>query len=153
MNKTKAVCFFFLVVIFCLFLSQAQAGYYRYTDDEGNVVFTDDLSKIPEASRSRMKSYKSIQSKNVEKDEVDKTFLGPFPKNEDGNGYDFNARKKQLEDEHDWLMEIRRQLNIEKDLINTPEKQERYNKKVRRLNEQIDAYKLKIQEHNDRLMR
>jgi hypothetical protein len=67
MNKYLLI----LVVASLAILTQANAEYYKYIDENGNVVFTDNAGNIPENQRSKVKTFKEQQdspSKPVEKD-------------------------------------------------------------------------------------
>jgi hypothetical protein len=52
MNKYLLI----IVLASLALLTQANAEYYRYIDENGNVVFTDNASNIPENQRSRVKT-------------------------------------------------------------------------------------------------
>ncbi len=50
-----------LIIAACLLTLPAAADYYRYIDKDGNVRFTDDISKIPPAQRPSVQLYEDPQ--------------------------------------------------------------------------------------------
>ncbi len=65
MNKYLLI----IVLVSLAFLTQANAEYYRYTDENGNVVFTDNAANIPENQRSKVKPIKEQQDAPSKSDE------------------------------------------------------------------------------------
>jgi len=51
------------IFIFCCTLSSASAEYYKYVDENGNILFTDDISSIPKDKRKETKEYYEFKSK------------------------------------------------------------------------------------------
>jgi hypothetical protein len=47
----------FVLISFILFSVNASAEFYKYTDEDGNVRFTDDINQVPEEQRSKIRSY------------------------------------------------------------------------------------------------
>jgi len=58
----------FLIGIFLLFTSGAMGEYYQYTDESGNVRFTDDMTQIPESRQDSVEKYVSETSGMPESD-------------------------------------------------------------------------------------
>lgn len=67
MNKYVLI----LVVISFAFLTQAHAEFYKYVDENGNVVFTDNIGNIPENQRSKVKALKEQQGASQNSSEND----------------------------------------------------------------------------------
>jgi hypothetical protein len=59
--------YFTWLILAMLMVYQAdsiQAGeFYQYADDEGNLIFTDDLTKVPKEKQSGVKTFQSVVSK------------------------------------------------------------------------------------------
>jgi len=51
-----------LTCVFVLFASMAVGEYYQYTDETGNLRFTDDLYQVPEVQRPAMQKFESVKS-------------------------------------------------------------------------------------------
>ncbi len=51
-----------LLNIFVLMAVPAIGEYYQYTDQYGNLRFTDDLSTVPQSKRKHIKTFESVQS-------------------------------------------------------------------------------------------
>ena len=45
----------FVIISFLLFSAGAGAEIYKYTDEEGNLRFTDDINQVPEAQRTNIR--------------------------------------------------------------------------------------------------
>ena len=56
----------FLTGIFLLFTSGAMGEYYQYTDESGNVRFTDDMTQIPDSRRDSVEKFASETSGETE---------------------------------------------------------------------------------------
>ncbi|MCK4988576.1 MAG: DUF4124 domain-containing protein, partial [Desulfobacterales bacterium] len=54
----------FVLIGFLLFSVSVSAEFYKYTDEEGNIRFTDDINQVPEEQRSKIRSY--VESENEE---------------------------------------------------------------------------------------
>jgi hypothetical protein len=65
MNKYLLI----IVVVSLALLTQANAEYYKYIDENGNVVFTDNAGNIPENQRSKVKTFKEQQDAPSRSDE------------------------------------------------------------------------------------
>ncbi len=50
-----------LLLGFILFFSQAFAEYYKYSDENGNTHYTDNISAVPENQRPNMDEYQEYQ--------------------------------------------------------------------------------------------
>jgi hypothetical protein len=50
-----------LLIVFAFISMPALAEYYQYTDKNGNISFTDNISDVPPDQRTNAKSFKSVQ--------------------------------------------------------------------------------------------
>jgi hypothetical protein len=61
---SKILTWLFIAMLLLHHADNIQAGeFYQYADDEGNLIFTDDLNKVPQEKQSEMKTFQSIASK------------------------------------------------------------------------------------------
>lgn len=153
-----------------LFSVSASAEYYRYKDQEGNVVFTDDISRVPREAQSLTKKYTGYETEtapslqNAPEDVVappvseealktDRMKEGasdrPIP--------DLETREKDLTLEYQTLMKEKDRLDRFR--LHTDQKTvDYYNEQVLDLNRRIDAYEKRkktfnaeVDAHNDRV--
>ena len=139
----------FVILITLLFSTAAVfAEFYKYVDKEGNILFTDNLSEVPQNQRPVVAEYdetknqtdeskksgyaKETAENQPEEESVDNTNNDPV--------VDFNNRKKALEQEHILMEKENAELaNIKKNL-KTKAQIESYNKKVLSMNEKIKNF-------------
>ncbi|OGR21050.1 MAG: hypothetical protein A3J85_01600 [Desulfobacula sp. RIFOXYA12_FULL_46_16] len=125
------------------------AQFYQYKDQNGALVYTDDLSKIPVDQRESAKRYNSSQNKNSSEEKTKAAPPGEIKTlNPDPASEDFDARREVLYKENEALTKEKDQLLRERKLINSPATQDAYNQKVNQLNERIEDYKLRVKEFN-----
>lgn len=143
---------FYLCIIFLgsiLITPDGKAQFYQYRDQNGALVYTDDLSKIPVDQRESAKKFssspenKAVSEKKEEVPPGETKVLSPDPPSED-----FDAWREALYKENEALTKEKDQLLRERNTINTPSKQDAYNQKVNQLNERIEDYKLRVKEFN-----
>ncbi len=128
-----------IILIMAFFLSiPVHAEFYRFKDQNGVTIFTDDLSLVPEDQRPGIKVYESTISQ-PDKKKVEKSAIVA------------DSKANVLEKQKEWLIHEQNMLNRESDELNllkntviTPEEQEIYNNKVQLLNKRIDTYKEKL---------
>ncbi|MDY0164141.1 DUF4124 domain-containing protein [Desulfobotulus sp.] len=63
MRLQKACIAVLCVLVFC---GSAGAEFYQYRDESGKIVFTDDLSRLPEKERERVLRFQSMNAETVE---------------------------------------------------------------------------------------
>ncbi|MBI5550071.1 MAG: DUF4124 domain-containing protein [Desulfobacterales bacterium] len=150
------------IVLFLVITGPACAEFYRYVDKHGNVLFTDDLSKVPADQREKTKAYDESFSKPA------KPQASPAPKapaaQDPAQAQALETERKQLEDheqtlnrEYDDLMKQRATLDEEKANAVTPAQIKEYNQKIVDFNSRIqsyegkrDAYSEKVKAFNER---
>ncbi len=146
--------YFFLIFIGAIIITtDGNAQYYQYKDKNGAIVYTDDLSKIPLDQRDSVKKYSSSDGKKKNTEKEEKVVSSPPPEktkvyNISPPSGNYDAQREALYKEYELLTNERDQLIKEQAKINSPSKQDAYNKKVNQLNEKIEAFKAKIKEFN-----
>lgn len=157
-----------LMVIFSMFLfcvSSVSAEFYRYTDPHGNVIYTDDLSNVPETQREKATMYEESVTppsppEQTVKEAAEKP---PGPSDEEisalnEKGQRLRARKSSLDQEYDALAKENAQLKAEQDEAVTPDQIRSVNQKVVGFNTRFKAYQEKsaaleaeVQAHNEKV--
>jgi predicted RNase H-like nuclease (RuvC/YqgF family) len=143
----KIGSFLFVPLIFLVFTLPASAEFYRYVDEHGNVMFTDDLSKVPADQRDKVKPYEETQSAPAPKEA--KSDSGPDTKTPAADNpieqerTRLQEQEKSLNAEYENLMSTRTQLNEEKQKAVTSAQIKEYNAKIVEFNAQIQAYEKK----------
>lgn len=161
MKPLNFALFALLLVVSAVY--PAAAEFYRYVDKHGNILYTDDLSKIPAEQRSKATAYE--ESKIVEPaPEQKKAGDAPADITQTENSetlkkerQDLQARGDALNQEYDQLMQERSRLDQEKEQAVTNDQIRTYNQKIVDFNSRIqnyeqrrDAYSVLVKEFNDR---
>ncbi len=117
----------------------AGAKFYTFKDQNGVIIFTDDLSQVPEDQRPGVKTFESATESHPKDKKVEKTAPAP------------DSKENRLEKQKKWLINEQNALNLESDELKslkktaaTPEKLEEYNNKVQTLNKRIEKYTEKL---------
>jgi predicted RNase H-like nuclease (RuvC/YqgF family) len=136
---------FNLMVILSLAIP-AWAEFYRYVDPHGNVVYTDDLSKVPPDQRDKVQPY--VESQSPPPPVVEKKADAPA-KTPAADGalekerQQLKSQEKDLNQEYENLMKMRSQLNKDKAKAVTKAQIKDYNEKIIDFNKQIQSYEHK----------
>lgn len=157
----------FLILFIAAFLSASpvSAEYYQYTDEQGNIRFTDDLSVIPEKQQNEATTFESLP---VQPDNADpQTVQGDTepragvqqnaPAESDAPGRTWDAQMrvtaKEIDAEKAELDQLYRQLQVEKSELQTqdPTRMEEdvlseYRDRVQALNDKVKNYDERRQE-------
>jgi predicted RNase H-like nuclease (RuvC/YqgF family) len=135
----------------------AEAEFYKYTDQNGNIRFTDDITIVPREQRQQLKVYEESKpagqitapavSKEASPEAVPETeapLVGDVDEDQLRAMHEALERKKSaLADQYQALTEARRALESRRDEIRTKEAAEQYQENVRRFNERNDAFEQK----------
>ena len=136
-----------LAVCILLMPCYATAEFYQYKDADGNLVFTDDYSQVPENQRNQTQKYDSVKPaarlSDSESDGLESGKNASRPLIEPAK-----MQRQELEKEYKRLQEVRRLLMLEKEQVKTVEEQKSYNEKVNQLNQHINEFSEKINSFN-----
>lgn len=147
----------FTLIFLVLFSVPAIAEFYKFVDEDGNVHYTDDLSRVPENQRSHVDAYKEYKSDTdiepVEDQKEDIKQPVPEEKKEVDNsltetGQRLEIKKEKLDKEYQDLMKERAEIEIEKKNIKTAIETRKHNEKVLAFNEKIKNYEKKREAFN-----
>jgi hypothetical protein len=156
----------FVLISFLLFSVSASAEFYKYTDEDGNIRFTDDINQVPEEQRSRIRSYVESQSEEVPEQEA--TQENPEKSEQQANFPDLSendaeegsleelksridAIKQEIDQEYAALLKEKEQLAEEKKQVKTRPQVEGYNKKIEGYNMRGEDF-MKKQKERDALI-
>jgi hypothetical protein len=155
----------FILIGFLLFSINASAEFYKYTDEEGNIRFTDDINQVPAEQRAKIQSYVESQSPQASEQEVtSESKENPeqsdqqanFPDlSEDDEGKEsikdaksrIDTIKQEIDQEYEVL--IKEKQKLAKDKMQAKSRQQiiEYNKRVENLNKRVEAYEKKGQDY------
>jgi hypothetical protein len=139
----------FVLISFLLFSVSASAEFYKYTDEDGNIRFTDDINLVPEDQRSKIRSY--VESESEENTEQEATQENQqqseqqtnFPnlsedEPEEGSIEELKSRietiQQEIDQEYGALLKEKEQLAQDKKKVKTREQVESYNKRIESYN-------------------
>ncbi len=152
--------------VYFFFCASAYAEYYKYTDKEGNVYYTEDYGDVPVDQRRKVKEYTEYKAPEKSKTTKAATQEDEVPNFE----YDLKANTDQEAGEA--LMKIKRELTQEaKDLYNkrvelekkrkkfkTKKERTEFNSLTKALNKNVKMYEAKqkafnkeVNEYNKRM--
>lgn len=151
-----------LLTMVFLMCSPAAAEFYRYEDEHGNVIFTDDLSKVPVEKRASAQSYDDAaetpklptRAKETANDQQKSDTLEAIR----AEGDRLQSVREELDKEYNALSEENTKLREEQKAAVTPEQIRQVNKKVVSFNTRFqayqkrsDAYKAQLEAYNQRV--
>ena len=139
-----------LLTIALFIHSPSEAEFYRYTDSHGNVIFTDDLSKIPVEKRDQAKAYEEPEQRTVPSGGVgqpSKTVENAPDASEAIRkvGERLQSLRDTLDQEYNALVEENNNLREEQKQAVTPDQIKAVNKKVVSFNARFKAYQEKAE--------
>ncbi len=142
-----------LLLGFILFFSQAFAEYYRYTDENGNTRYTDNISAVPENQRPNVDEYQEYQINNTDdtQDDSRKKEMPPSQQDEtqksdqaftaaDDKGAALFQKKQYFDNEHKTLVEEKKALENSYGKIRSEAGLKEYSEKSTKLNIKIMDY-------------
>ena len=132
-------------LLFLVALAQpVSAEFYRYKDRHGNVIYTDDLSKVPLDQREKVTSYKEsvYRPPKAPKQEKDQKEEGQTV-TEDKEYERLHRQEEMLTRERSALAKERDRLNQEKQNAVTPQQIKEYNRSIVDFNARIQAFEEK----------
>ena len=162
----KSVYIVIILSLLCL-PSVGYSEFYKYKNESGVTIFTDDLSRVPEDQRSKVAPYEESQSyndskvygeynkdhmNNIEPEEVNLT--DEFETNEENITQDaknlvrlqeMNKKKEELETEYQALIKEKEDFENRKTEFESQEALNAYNEKIVNLNERISDYESRRQ--------
>ena len=157
MGKAAAL---FLLLGLAFFPLQAGAEFYRYTDENGVLRYTDNLQEVPPEKRSQLKKYKEAEDHltpaqreakrqreaeaarqaRVRRQQPQKRGAAADDGIRIGSRQDFERVKTDLDDAYERLMQKKAALEAERDTLETQKDVSLYRSKVRELNEEIQRF-------------
>ncbi len=132
------------IALLLISAGSAQAEFYRYVDAHGNVIFTDDLSKVPAQQRAKVQSYEDSLS-TTPPAELRKTneAAARTASQLENERQQLQAREKSLNQEYENLMAERNRLDDRKQEAVTNDQVRSYNEQIVQFNTRIQAYEEK----------
>lgn len=150
MKTNQLVCT--LLAFLLLMALPATADFYRYKDQHGNIIYTDDLSKVPPDQRAQVKSYQESEHKAPPAPEPESTEDQASDENEDLKEQErLLEKEKTLNKEYEDLMAEKAKLIADKKEAVTPEQIKMHNKKIIDFNARIQAYEEKRDAYSDEI--
>jgi len=139
-----------IFLVFCFFAHPGFAEYYRYTDDNGVVCFTDNFADVPIAQRLNTNTYKKIKTSITDesKQDMDLLLLKNEPPKKDkieenealSMMQKLNKEKGVLDKDYEQLVIKKQSLKREKRSFTNSVKANAYQEKVRKLNQEISDF-------------
>ena len=157
MRLRSTIPFIFIMFFSVTFVLPATAEFYRYKDKHGNVIYTDDLNKIPPEQRNQILPYEESESAtpaDTEKPAAEEKTSDQNQASSDMNEKERLQLKQEeeiLNKEYDALMDEREKLDAEKGKAVTSTEIKAYNKKVVDFNNRIQAYEKKRDQFSDKV--
>jgi chromosome segregation ATPase len=137
----KSLIMVTLAVVWLANAGFARAEFYRYVDRHGNIIFTDDLSKVPPDQRDKVQAYEESHSteSTVSPEAIEAAADNSGTQIETERQH-LQKREKSLHQEYENLMTERAQLDEQKAEAVTSDQIRDYNEKIVQFNTRIQAY-------------
>lgn len=162
-----------LSIIILLFAALAVAGeYYQYTDENGKLRFTDDISNVPKAQREDLKKFKATTSKekivettqaqdnkNIEADTTAKNDIKASSEVNTNSGDTFQEQAEKLNAMQDNLNKMRISLEKEREAVQASapkrgasnDERIKYAERVDALNSRIAHYEKELKAFGEKV--
>ena len=146
----RTLIFTAIIVMVC---GTASAEFYRYVDKQGNVLYTDDLSKVPIEQRKTLAPYQNSPGTRVPAQITPENQGQPAT---EASGAEKERRQleqqeKALNQEYEQLTKERDALDKDKDNAVTPDQVKTYNQRIADFNERIKGYEKKHAAHTEKV--
>lgn len=139
--KTINLC---LVLLGILAISHPVAAeFYKYVDEDGNTLYTDDLSKVPKDQREKLTSYEEVLPTPDDGAERAKAARAKQMEALNQSRDALGERKAELDREYQEMVRERADLEAQKANAVTDEEVAAYNKRVTAFNEKMRAFEEK----------
>jgi chromosome segregation ATPase len=139
-----------ILAMFVLTSIEAKADFYKYIDENGNIIFTDNLSKIPKNQRNKMEKYhepppisrsKEAAVDNAQKlDSKDNSKISATDEAMKAKREELEKRQAQLEQEYEALMKEKTELEQQKAEAKGRHEIKKYNEHVRLFSDKLNKY-------------
>jgi type IV secretory pathway VirB10-like protein len=146
----KKAIWLILPLILCL-NGPVSAEFYKYTDKDGVVRFTDDISKVPEDQRPDITSYEESKSAPAPEPVPDHTPKSVTNAPTTAEQKEILRKNEELNKEYKALMEEGRRLEAERKNATKKKEIEAYNRKVAEHNKKTDQWEQKRKAFNKAL--
>ncbi len=151
----------YILLALMFFVQPLFAEYYKYTDDNGVVCFTDNLADVPVAQRTDSNVYEEIispQSGEVDQ-KKDSVSFRPNPQGKEGveetealsRMQELNKEKEILEIVYEQLVTKKQALKKEKISLSNSITSTVYREKVRKLNQEISDFENRRQAFEEKV--
>ena len=154
------VRFYFLLALL-FFVQPLFAEYYRYTDDNGVVCFTDNLADVPVAQRTGDNVYEEIKSSRSDEDgqKKESVLLEAVPQEKEGvkeigvlsKMQELNKEKEILDNMYEQLVTKKQALKKEKASLSNSVTSKAYQDKVIKLNQEISDFENRRQAFEEKV--
>ena len=138
-----------VLAMFVLTPIEAKADFYKYIDENGNIIFTDNLSKIPKNQRNKVEKYhepppisrskESVVDKAQKLDSKDSSKISADEAME-AKREELEKRRTQLGQEYEVLMNEKAALERQKAEAKGRDEIKKYNEDVRLFSDKLNQY-------------
>jgi len=149
-----------IILVLVLSAASASAEFYKYRDQNGNIVFTDDPTQVPRDQLPGVEKYKNYEAPVPESRPESPPVKEATPPAADNRARDekvtepvdertrdFDAIKKELELEYQALLKEKKELEGEK-AFKDKKAADEHNRRVSAFNEKTDSYERKKRAFN-----
>ena len=135
-----------LILAALLMASVSQAEYYKYTDENGVLRFTDNLQEVPKSQRKDVKEYREIKSDDAAQ---------PGSRTEDAAEAeapveDMKTREEALRNEKAVLDQEYEALDTEKRVLEAESKKTRSKSENKKFEARIEAYNARTADYEEK---
>ncbi|MBW2177111.1 MAG: DUF4124 domain-containing protein [Deltaproteobacteria bacterium] len=131
-----------LILAALLMASVSQAEYYKYTDENGVLRFTDNLQEVPKSQRKDVKEYWEIKS--------DDAAQPGSPTEDAAEAEDMKTREETLRNEKAVLDQEYEALDTEKRVLEAESKKTRSKSENKKFEARIEAYNARTADYEEK---